>query len=74
MYTGAHDQHSPNDAMVQHKRIKKITLHQEYGSTVQFNNDIALVELEEPVRLNVAVNTICLPSFVNFEKPGTQCM
>ena len=70
---GAHDRRSP-DSLVQQMRIKKITLHEQYGKSAKYDSDIALIELEEPVRLSSAINTICLPSFVDFERPDTKCM
>jgi len=39
-----------------------------------FNLDIALLKLVTPVKLNDAVNLICLPSTEDKFPPGTECL
>lgn len=39
-----------------------------------FNLDIALVKLAFPVKLNDAVNVVCLPSSDDSFPPGTHCL
>lgn len=52
--------------------IKKIILHAKYDPTTD-DNDIAMIELSRPAVLNMYVNTICLPHFLDLEFPGKIC-
>ena len=45
----------------QDRAIKKIFIHSSYGP-ITHDNDIALLQLEEPLYFNNRVNKICLPS------------
>ncbi|XP_039307262.1 soluble guanylate cyclase 89Da [Solenopsis invicta] len=47
-----------NNAIV--RRIKSATVHENYNS-YSFNNDIAIIEMDEPVSINGIVRTACLP-------------
>jgi len=42
------------------RRIKSATIHENFHSYT-FNNDIAIIEMNEPVSLNGIVRTACLP-------------
>lgn len=48
-----------NNAIVRH--IKSVAIHENYRSNT-FNNDIAIIEMDEPVSLNSIVRTACLPA------------
>uniref|UniRef100_A0A7E4ZT63 limulus clotting factor C n=1 Tax=Panagrellus redivivus TaxID=6233 RepID=A0A7E4ZT63_PANRE len=43
-------------------KVRKIYLHPKYGSRADWNNDIALLELEHPIAFNSHVQPVCLPS------------
>ena len=45
-----------------------------YAAPKTFNLDIALMKLVTPVKLNDAVNLICLPSTDDKFPPGTDCL
>lgn len=47
-----------NNAIVRH--IKSVAIHENYHSYT-FNNDIAIIEMDEPVSVNGIVRTACLP-------------
>ncbi|XP_046832412.1 uncharacterized protein LOC124430208 [Vespa crabro] len=42
------------------RRIKSVTIHEEFH-TYNFNNDIALIEMDRPVSLDSIIRTACLP-------------
>jgi len=42
------------------RRIKSATIHENFHSNT-FNNDIAIIEMNEPISLNGIVRTACLP-------------
>lgn len=42
------------------RRIKSVTIHEEFH-TYNFNNDIAIIEMDRPVSLDSIVRTACLP-------------
>lgn len=42
------------------RRIKSATIHENFHSYT-FNNDIAIIEMDEPVSVNGIVRTACLP-------------
>jgi len=48
-----------NNAIVRH--IKSVAIHENYHSYT-FNNDIAIIEMDEPVSLNSIVRAACLPA------------
>ena len=72
---GAHDKtHTDGSIIV---KAKKITLYPEFYKPVDYNNDIAIIELEEPVQFNDQIKPLCLPptdSYLDPEKPGTVCV
>ena len=41
---------------------KRVIRHPSYNSPSAINNDIALIQLERPAKLNARVGTVCLPS------------
>jgi len=45
-----------------------------YLAPKTFNLDIALMKLVTPVKLNDAVNLVCLPSTEDTFPPGTECL
>lgn len=47
-----------SNAIVRH--IKSATIHENFHSYT-FNNDIAIIEMDEPVSVNGIVRTACLP-------------
>ncbi|CAF0811972.1 unnamed protein product [Rotaria sp. Silwood1] len=57
---GLHAQSRPNESQVQHKQIASIMNHQGYNENTQ-ENDIAIIRLASPVRLDSYVNVACLP-------------
>jgi len=55
------------------RRIRKIVLHSDYA-TGNFNNDIALLHLEQPVEYNKFVKPICINDGAISYPTGTKCM
>ncbi|KAL9965249.1 hypothetical protein ACROYT_G029020 [Oculina patagonica] len=71
MYTlvaGAH--HIEKDGVVY--RINKIIMHAGYSNS-HFRNDVALLRLAVPVKLDRKVGTICFPRSGSRVSPGTKC-
>jgi len=54
------------------RRVKRIHKHPRYNHAT-FVNDIALLELTEPVRLTDCVGTVCLPEKSEAVEPGATC-
>jgi len=51
--------------------VKKIIMHPDYGTPSDLNNDIAVIELQTPIKFNKYVQPLCLP---DKDVPvGTQC-
>lgn len=48
-----------SNAIVRH--IKSATIHENYRASASFNNDIAIIEMDQPVSINDVVRTACLP-------------
>lgn len=42
------------------RRVKSVTIHENFH-TYTFNNDIAIIEMDQPVDVNGIVRTACLP-------------
>lgn len=65
-----------NETHEQDILIKRVIRHPLYFSPYPLNNDIALLELEKPAKLNKRVGVACLPE-VNYEvpigDPNTRC-
>lgn len=64
------DTTSGNEQTIQ---VEEIIIHPKYHEPTEYNNDIALVKLSQPARLDQYVQTACLPE-ENEEVPvGTKC-
>uniref|UniRef100_A0ABD2W6E8 limulus clotting factor C n=1 Tax=Trichogramma kaykai TaxID=54128 RepID=A0ABD2W6E8_9HYME len=50
-------------------RIKGLHVHKKYNKST-YNNDIAIIELEQPVPLDGLVKTVCLPDALRFHYIG----
>ena len=59
-------------AVQQSLRLKKIIQHSGF-SMRHSRNDIALLQLEQPVQLSSKVNLVCLPQEGTKVAPGTSC-
>ena len=55
-------------------RAKRFVLRPDYNTPTQFNNDIALVQLDRPAILNSRVSTVCLPSHGYQIPVGSPCV
>ncbi|KAF5406332.1 Transmembrane protease serine 3 [Paragonimus heterotremus] len=53
--------------------VEKIVTHPFY-TDLSSGNDIALIKLKKPVRLNNTVSIACLPELGDVVEPGTQCV
>jgi len=51
----------------------KIIMHKSYQSPKQYSNDIALIKLSLPVKLDKYSNLVCLPESISDAAPGTKC-
>lgn len=58
---GAHNRNA-NEGTRQTIPVKKVMYHSQYNKPTQINNDIALIQLQYPAKLNDHVKTVCLPS------------
>ncbi|XP_062894718.1 suppressor of tumorigenicity 14 protein homolog isoform X4 [Mobula hypostoma] len=58
-YLGLHIQHQLNDRVVK-RNIKRIIVHEHYNPQI-FDNDIALLELAQPVSFTSVIQPVCLP-------------
>ncbi|EDO31858.1 predicted protein [Nematostella vectensis] len=70
---GAHRRADSGESTVQDFRVKRIIKHERYSKPVNLANDIAVIELEQPARLNRAVNLACLPTQSNEIQEGKRC-
>jgi len=52
-----------SDAIV--RRIKSVRIHEDFH-TYNFNNDIAIIEMDQPVSLDGVVRAACLPADSKF--------
>ena len=59
---GDHSQNVKNPGEVTHE-VKKWIVHPSYMPDPKYYNDIAIIELKEPAKINKFVNTACLPYF-----------
>ncbi|XP_069792284.1 transmembrane protease serine 11C-like [Narcine bancroftii] len=55
------------------RSIKRIKSHPNYSIPVNFNNDIAVLELSSPLIFNGFIQPICLPSSSKNFLPGQRC-
>ncbi|KXJ10614.1 Chymotrypsinogen B [Exaiptasia diaphana] len=68
---GAH--HRNGHTQVQEEfRLRQLFKHEGF-SMRHLKNDIALIQLERPVKMSSKVNTVCLPSSGSRAKEGAQC-
>ncbi|XP_062872681.1 suppressor of tumorigenicity 14 protein [Trichomycterus rosablanca] len=70
-YSGLRDQNLMDDK-VQMREIKNIIVHRDYNQ-MTYDNDIALLELKEPLKFSSTVFSICLPSSSHVFPPGMPC-
>ncbi|XP_072547053.1 suppressor of tumorigenicity 14 protein homolog [Salminus brasiliensis] len=70
-YSGMQDQEK-DDSNVQMRDVKTIITHQDYNSMTQ-DNDIALLELKEPLVFSSTIHPICLPASSHVFPPGMPC-
>ncbi|XP_060753667.1 suppressor of tumorigenicity 14 protein isoform X2 [Neoarius graeffei] len=70
-YSGMNDQQNYDDD-VQMRTVKTIIPHENYNF-LTYDNDIALLELEEPLVFSSTVYPVCLPSSSRVFPPGTPC-
>ncbi|XP_028678300.1 suppressor of tumorigenicity 14 protein homolog [Erpetoichthys calabaricus] len=69
-YSGMRDQQEMNS--VQQRKIKRIITHKNYNS-MNFDNDIALLELAAPLEFTNTIHSICLPDSSHTFPPGKPC-
>jgi len=62
-----------NEGLEQEFEVKRIIKHPLFSHPVPYENDIALFQLSHPAKPSNAVNTACLPGFVNEVPVGTEC-
>jgi len=60
-----HDRKSTNESKTQDFQIEYILKHIGY-STINYNNDIALIKLKTPVRFQGSMRPVCLPEPSNY--------
>ncbi|KXJ16590.1 CUB and peptidase domain-containing protein 1 [Exaiptasia diaphana] len=51
----------------------KIIMHKSYQSPKQYSNDIALIKLSSPAKLDKYTNVVCLPEAIPEVAAGTKC-
>lgn len=62
-----------NDHTEQIRRAVKVIVHPSFNYPVPLNNDVALIKLDRPVKLDYYVNTICLPTRMVDVALGSKC-
>ncbi|XP_066517439.1 suppressor of tumorigenicity 14 protein homolog [Hoplias malabaricus] len=70
-YSGMQDQEK-DDSNVQIREVKNIIIHQDYNTMTQ-DNDIALLELKEPLVFSNTIHPVCLPSSSHVFPAGMPC-
>jgi len=60
LFAGLHDTRIVRESAVEYK-VKRIFNHSEYNHPFPLNNDIAMFELQKPIRFNKYVHPVCLP-------------
>ncbi|MCJ8740325.1 hypothetical protein PDJAM_G00057620 [Pangasius djambal] len=70
-YSGMNDQEK-EERGVQMREVKTIITHADYNQ-MTFDNDIAVLELKEPLVFSSTVNPVCLPSSSHVFPPGMPC-
>ncbi|XP_047115560.1 trypsin-1-like [Schistocerca piceifrons] len=56
-----HDRDKPSETEVIERRVMRVRLHRHYDSS-NYNNDIALIRLSEPVKIEGDLRTVCMPT------------
>lgn len=62
-----HDRNSTTEAETLEFKVESVMKHSGY-STYNYNNDIALVKLKEPIRFEGKMRPVCLPDKGNVYK------
>ncbi|KAK3531475.1 hypothetical protein QTP70_022104, partial [Hemibagrus guttatus] len=70
-YSGMNDQQK-DEKSVQMREVKTIITHSDYNQ-MTFDNDIAVLELKEPLEFSSTVHPVCLPSSSHVFPPGMNC-
>ncbi|XP_060744494.1 suppressor of tumorigenicity 14 protein homolog [Tachysurus vachellii] len=70
-YSGMNDQQREENT-VQMRELKTIITHSDYNQ-MTFDNDIAVLELKEPLEFTSTVHPVCLPSSSHVFPPGMPC-
>ncbi|XP_017574827.1 suppressor of tumorigenicity 14 protein homolog [Pygocentrus nattereri] len=70
-YSGMQDQEK-EDSNVQMREVKTIITHQDYNQMTQ-DNDIALLELKEPLVFSNTIHPVCLPASSHVFPAGMPC-
>lgn len=66
MVLGDHDRDSlDRSAEIVTRSVKRVRKHEHFDSDT-FNNDIAILELDEPVLFDSMVRTVCVPTTGEF--------
>lgn len=60
------------DKDVQMREVKTIITHEDYNQ-MTYDNDIAVLELKEPLVFSSTVHPVCLPSSSHVFPPGMPC-
>ena len=61
------------EGLEQEFKVKSIIKQPLFSHPVPYENDIALFHLSEPAKPSDAVNTACLPGFLQDVPPGDEC-
>ena len=69
---GEHNQ-DVNEETEEKIPVQRVISHPDYQKPVGLNNDIALLELAQRVRLSSRVNSVCLPSDSTNVATGSTC-
>lgn len=70
-YSGMNNQQR-DETDVQMREVKTIITHEDYNQ-MTFDNDIAVLELKEPLVFSSTVHPVCLPSSSHVFPPGMPC-
>ena len=65
--------HKKNEKSEQIFKVDKIIVHENYEKPVVINNDVALMKLSKPARINAIVRPVCLPSPHEMVPLKTKC-
>lgn len=62
-----HNRNSTSESTIQNFKVEKAFKHSGY-STINYDNDIALIKLREPIKFQGSMRPACLPEQGNFYK------